>query len=207
MDRFGHFMHTNTGRFWPLDPRVEDLRIEDIAHHLSRICRYNGAVDGFYSVAEHCVHVSYIGPAEEALERLLHGAAEFAIGDVIRPLKHAELLTRLHPNAHGGSVAAARSFADAYKAIEEPIEHAVALRFGLKYPWPESVKFADEAVCNAELDHFFKGRSFGICSDPTMRAPVEIQCWSPDEAKQRFIDRYVEAMGERSGAAPAPAAA
>lgn len=102
--------------FWALDPRPEDIRIEDIAAHLSRICRFGGAVkssvavegtlDGFYrageapegamlwnvsfaiySVAEHSVLVSRNVPQEFALEALLHHAAGAYVGDVIKPVK------------------------------------------------------------------------------------------------------------------------
>jgi hypothetical protein len=50
------WLQTNSGgRFYPFNPRVEDVNIADIAHALSLLCRYGGHVDRFYSVAEHCV--------------------------------------------------------------------------------------------------------------------------------------------------------
>lgn len=67
-DRRGDWIQTFTGRrFWPLDPRPEDVCIEDIAHALSLKCRFGGHCTRFYSVAEHSVHVSNYVPAEFAL--------------------------------------------------------------------------------------------------------------------------------------------
>lgn len=87
--RRGDWMATYSGgRFWPLDPRPEEVSIQDIAHHLSMRCRYSGAVAFFYSVAEHSVIVSQYVPPQFAREALLHDAAEAYVGDMVRPLKH-----------------------------------------------------------------------------------------------------------------------
>jgi hypothetical protein len=84
----GGWMQTFTGRqFFPMDPRPEEVDPTDIAHALSLLCRYNGHVDRFYSVAEHCVHLSYVVPPEHALWALLHDATEAYVGDMISPLK------------------------------------------------------------------------------------------------------------------------
>ena len=56
----GSWMQTFTGRqFFPLDPHPNDVDPVDIAHALSLICRYGGHTRRFYSVAEHCVLLSY----------------------------------------------------------------------------------------------------------------------------------------------------
>src|SRR5690242_11754504 len=88
--RRGDWMQTYTGRrFWPLDPRVDDIDIGDIAHHLSLVCRFAGACREFYSVAQHCVGVSYVCDPKDALWGLLHDAAEAYVGDMVRPLKRS----------------------------------------------------------------------------------------------------------------------
>lgn len=91
--RRGYNMGTASGKpFWPLDPQPEDVRIEDIASHLARICRFNGALRdcvGHYSVAQHSVLVSLNVPPAYAFEGLMHDAAEAYTGDMIKPLKEA----------------------------------------------------------------------------------------------------------------------
>lgn len=92
---------TYTGRqFWPLDPRLEDICIEDVAHALSLICRFTGHVRQFYSVAQHCVLASYLVPEEHALAALLHDASEAYLCDVARPVKrHPEMQFYLEAEA------------------------------------------------------------------------------------------------------------
>lgn len=101
--RKGDWMQTASGRqYWPLDPRPEDVDADDIAHHLSLICRFNGAVRVFYSVAEHSVGVLEV--LEKDMQRhgldidqevarkyrlaaLLHDGSEAYCHDIIRPVK------------------------------------------------------------------------------------------------------------------------
>lgn len=84
---------TFTGRrVWPLDPRPEDICIEDIAHALALTCRFTGHCREFYSVAQHSVLVSHYvedegGDAAQQLGALLHDASEAYLPDVARPVK------------------------------------------------------------------------------------------------------------------------
>jgi len=73
----------------PFNVKLNDICIEDIAHGLSLLCRYNGQCNGFYSVAEHSIIMAtYSGFREwHPLAMLLHDAAEAYIGDIIRPIK------------------------------------------------------------------------------------------------------------------------
>ena len=64
------------GRFFPLEPDLDDISITDIAHSLSMVCRYGGHCLRFYSVAEHCVLLSHTVDPEFARWALLHDAAE-----------------------------------------------------------------------------------------------------------------------------------
>ena len=96
----GDWMETFTGRqFYPMSPRAEDVDPVDIAHALGMLCRYNGHVKRFYSVAEHCVLMSDWVEKDASLDRddarrlalwaLLHDATEAYVGDMIRPLKRS----------------------------------------------------------------------------------------------------------------------
>jgi uncharacterized protein len=89
----GAWIQTYTGRqFWPLNPRVDDVCLEDIAHSLSMQCRFNGHCLRFYSVAEHTVRMvgqlRRDGHGTDVLRwALLHDAAEAYLSDVPRPVK------------------------------------------------------------------------------------------------------------------------
>lgn len=84
---------THSGKAWnTLDPEPMDVHLRDIAVSLSRQCRFNGHCRRFYSVAEHCIHITgaiydETGDGRLALYGLLHDAAEAYIGDIVQPLK------------------------------------------------------------------------------------------------------------------------
>ena len=74
-------------KFYPLNPREEDIDIYDIAHSLSMTCRFMGHAKYFYSVAEHSLRVAEICPHGLKLAGLLHDYAEAYIGDIPKPIK------------------------------------------------------------------------------------------------------------------------
>jgi hypothetical protein len=111
-----------------LDPSPFDIEIEDIAHGLARVARWNGQTIGAhpFSVGQHSLVVEAIAqhrraklPARTALTILLHDAAEYVIGDLISPFKAV--------------------LGDAYKGVEARILGAVMLRFGLPAEMPAAI--------------------------------------------------------------------
>ena len=78
--------------FYPLEPKAEDIHIEDIAHALFLLCRGNGHVKNFFSVGQHCVNCALEAMARGYSKRvclacLLHDAGEAYMSDVPRPVK------------------------------------------------------------------------------------------------------------------------
>src|SRR5580704_106133 len=98
-----------------LDPRPEDIDINDIAISLSNLCRFGGHVDYFWSVAAHSLLVAQLLPRPLKLAGLLHDAAEAYIVDIPRPLK------LLLPQ---------------YMEIEHRIEAAIGAKFGVSFSDP-----------------------------------------------------------------------
>jgi len=103
-----------------LNPSPLDIEVEDIAHGLARVARWNGQTRGdhAFSVAQHCVLVTEIAAhlapemaREEKLAALLHDAPEYVVGDMISPFKAALGLD--------------------YKAFERQLLAAIHIRFGL----------------------------------------------------------------------------
>ena len=74
-------------RFYPAEPRIDRVEIEDIAHGLAYQCRFNGQTKVFYSVAQHSILVADLVPPPLKLAALLHDAAEAYLGDMVKPLK------------------------------------------------------------------------------------------------------------------------
>jgi uncharacterized protein len=171
----GDWMQTFTGRkFFPMDPRPEEINGLDIAHALSLQCRYNGHTTRFYSVAEHCVLLSYAVSPENALWALLHDASEAYVGDMIRPLK-------LHMPA--------------YVEAEDVVMGVIAYKFGLAgSTMPDEVKDADTRILlneKAELMYNPSGLLWTV--DGMEPLPnVVVEGWSPEVAEQRYLARLSE---------------
>ena len=128
------------GRFVNLfELGVDDIQIQHIAHSLSRLCRYNGHVEGFITVAGHSIRCAQraieTDRRDVALECLIHDAAEAYIGDLVRPLKN-------HPD-----------FKEKYLALEERIEVVIAEALGTNFPFDPYVKEMDIEDSVAEMAH------------------------------------------------------
>jgi 5'-deoxynucleotidase YfbR-like HD superfamily hydrolase len=177
-----------------LDPTPVDIEIEDIAHGLAFVARWNGQTKGdfAYSVAEHSLLVETIfgriapaAPARWRLAALLHDAPEYVIGDMISPVKAA-----VGPN---------------YGALDERLEAAVHIRFGLPAKVPASVKKqikkADrisawmEAVQIAGFDAAEADRFFGK-PDPSLMEGLEITLRPPIEVRADFTRRHTKLLEE-----------
>lgn len=159
-----------------LDPWSSDFTIDDIAHGLSLICRYSGQCDQFYSVAEHCIHVSEVA-REHAYAALMHDAAEAFVGDVTRPLK------QLLPN---------------YKSIEAAVEGAICSRFQVEYPIPDAVKNADLRVLAAEQAQIMPlGTNAWAHTAGVIPANITVKSYSPPEAKLIFLQRFEQLRSDR----------
>jgi len=168
-ERIGNWMQTVGGRaFYPLDPRPEDIDIEDIAHALSLVCRFGGHCSTFYSVAEHSVRVSMAiveagGTRTEAFAGLMHDAAEAYLGDMIWPLKQA-------PSVAG------------YKAIEHRVQSVIFAKFGLPDELPPIVKRFDLVLLSTEKRDLMiagPGREDGAKRE-ARAATQEIGAWHSD---------------------------
>lgn len=161
------------GKFFPLIPRVSDVDIRDIAHGLAMTCRYGGQCKRFYSVAEHCVHVSFMVEPKHALHGLMHDSAEAWLGDMPRPLKYQPEM-------------------QAFREAETAVELVVAEAFGLQ--WTTEVHAAVKIVDNRILaDEVLQLQSSPeLYTDVLKQQPlgITLQCWNPAEAETMFLDRY-----------------
>ena len=165
------------GKFWPLEPEVGDVKIEDIAHALSQQCRWTGHTNKFYSVAQHCCLVSDQLPYEHQLAGLLHDASEAYLSDISRPVKHSP------------------GFGEVYKVAEARLESVIASAFNVDYPWAPPIKDADNLLLHSEGRDLLNF-TFGKTEEEASKAgekkylPVTIEPWSPEKAEQEYLDRF-----------------
>ncbi|MBN2761259.1 MAG: HD family hydrolase [Rhodobacteraceae bacterium] len=177
-----------------LDPTPVDIEIEDIAHGLAFVARWNGQTKGDwpYSVAEHSLLVEAIFARSQKapdpkwqLAALLHDAPEYVIGDMISPVKAA-----VGPE---------------YGALDVRLTAAIHLRFGLPAALPapikRRIKAADKVSAwleatqiagfsEAEADRFF-GRP-----DPILLDGLTLNLSPPADARARFLARHAELLAQ-----------
>ncbi len=171
-----------------LDPTPLDVEIEDIAHGLSFVARWNGQTRGdfAYSVAEHSLLVETLfcrispkAPAKWCLAALLHDAPEYVIGDMISPVK-----TAVGPG---------------YEALDERLAAAVHIRFGLPAQIPKDVKRKIKAADKIsawmeatqiagftaeEADKFFGAPDIALIEG------LSITLRPPMETRKAFVERH-----------------
>jgi 5'-deoxynucleotidase YfbR-like HD superfamily hydrolase len=160
-----------------LDPSPLDIEVEDIAHGLARVARWNGQTRGdhAFSVAQHCLLVEGLAlalkpglPRRWRLAALLHDAPEYVVGDLISPFKAALGLD--------------------YKAFENRLLAAIHLRFGLPATLPDTIrtliKTADRHAAYWEA--------------------IQLAGFTPDEAGSYFGPVPRPRPGSASGPGPAP---
>ena len=172
-----------------IDPSPLDIEIEDIAHGLARVARWNGQTQGeeIFSVAQHSLLVEALfGMIEPEAARparlaaLLHDAPEYVIGDMISPFKAAV----------GGD----------YRRVEARLQAAVHLRFGLPAHAPaalaKAIKAADKSAAYFEataLAGFTLPEAAKLFGAPKL-APktlgVYLKPLRPAEAQRQFLSRF-----------------
>ncbi len=169
-----------------LDPSPLDIEIEDIAHGLSRLARWNGQTLGAnaFSVAQHCLVVETIAARmapgigrKTRLLALLHDAAEYVIGDLISPFKAAVGLD--------------------YKSFERQLQGAIHMRFGMPLVPDASqarlIKNADRAsafVESHQLAGFALKDAMKFFGRPDGIADLVLVPLPPDEAKALYLARF-----------------
>ncbi len=179
-----------------LDPSPLDIEIEDIAHGLARVARWNGQTEGahIFSVAQHSLLTELIAHRRVRLDRshrlavLLHDAPEYVIGDMISPFKAV--------------------IGDAYKSVEARLLGAIHLRFGLPAALPASlvdlIKSCDRSAAYIEATRLAgfslseARRFFGPA--PKFSPQIErdyLAPWPAEVAQARYLDRFRKLVDKR----------
>ncbi len=172
-----------------LDPSPLDVEIEDIAHGLARVARWNGQTRGahIYSVAQHSLLVERIAEelrpdlaAHDRLFMLLHDAPEYVVGDMISPFKAV--------------------LGEAYKSVENRILGAILIRYSLPAAPADALvrlcKKADRAAAFLEATHlagFTRAEAERIFGRPAVSPQGlldELTPLSVEAAQSRYLARF-----------------
>lgn len=178
------WIQTYTGRrFDLLNPTLDQVAIEDIAHHLSLANRFCGATHDPYSVSQHSCYVHDLLPDELKLAGLLHDSPEAYLGDWTRPLKIAMRETGLRgPDA-----------------IYTVIADVVSEKYGIDLNHlPREVKHADEVMLATERRDLMNHAPNDWETLPEPAGFIVVP-WSADVAERAFLARFRECMGVGRG--------
>lgn len=146
-----------------INPKPEQIEIEDIAHALSNQCRFGGHLPKFYSVAQHSYRCAQIAhrqgmPEEMLLAALMHDASEAYLLDIPAPIK---------------------PFLTGYKEIEDRLMKVISKKFGFTWPLHPDLHQIDIQALNEEWDNIM------LCGkDP------KIFIWTRDVASSMFIQSF-----------------
>ena len=124
----------------------------------------------FYSVAEHCVHLSYQVRPENAAHALLHDASEAFMGDIVWPMKRT-------------------GHFEYYRDAEDKLMKQIFARFGLSPGEPTEVYTLDKQAAQHEGSALVPGWK------PKVYPATLYPCWSPSEARDKYLMRFEELFG------------
>ena len=164
----GAWIQTSSGRkFHIFSPQDEDIDIDDAAHALSLLCRFNGHTPEFYSVAQHSIYVSMMCSDENALSGLLHDLPEAYIGDMATPLKRQM---------------------SAFNQVESKIWDAVSTKFGLPKKMAPEIKEADKKAFRMEWAYLMGGTNPD--GEKFIVSKEEFNKKTPAEVQDEFIKLF-----------------
>jgi uncharacterized protein len=165
---------TYTGKkFVPLDPRVEDIDIRDIAHALANVCRFSGHVSSFYSVAQHSVLAAEYASPDNRLGALLHDASEAYICDMSRPVKHDPAM-------------------QAYRDAEKRLMGVIEERFSVSCDQPEIHDIDNRLLFTERRDLMPTSPEWGGRWGDKHPYPEVITPWTPIQAKTAFLEMFYQ---------------
>lgn len=170
----GDWIQTSTNiEFDILNVSENDINILDIASALSKICRFGGHCNEFYSVAQHSILVSELVLPQFKLHALLHDASEAYLGDIPRPIKHLNEFKF-------------------YRDIENKVSKVIYRKYGTPEELDQSIKYADTQMLFLEASKLmptvenWKFFNYNII-------PTNIDIYpllSPSEAYNKFLDMF-----------------
>ncbi|MGE4567897.1 MAG: hypothetical protein AB7C90_01770 [Bacteroidales bacterium] len=175
---FGHMVTASGQEINLFNPDPDKISIMDISASLSKICRFGGNINKFYSVAQHACLVAWLAPPQLSQAALMHDAAEAYCGDVIRPLKSM--------------------LGKKYGEIEEKMLRAIFSRFCIDYGQLQHVKKYDDQALEMEEQALFNNKELfqktiafqSSCYIKSSKSPT--WNWEHQYARKAFLETFNE---------------
>lgn len=169
----GNTIRLRSGLYFDLaDPHPAQFTFADIAGALSKICRFGGQINEFYSVAEHSFHCCELAQRDgqnldTQIAVLMHDAAEAFIGDCVKPLKI------MLPD---------------YAEVERRIENVIAEKYLIDFDRESAcIREIDRAVLIAERNALFcRDKVSWVGEESVRRVALDVELWLPDQAEATF---------------------
>lgn len=173
------------GRFFPFDPRPEEVHLKDIAVSLAYTCRYGGhcGSQAFYSVAEHSLLMAEYAMQEKndrqlALLALMHDASEAYTGDLVRAVKYG--------------------LDDSFQEMENKIQEVIFKKFHLwegYLHYKEEIHEIDMRITVNEKKVLFPGVQTWATDSLDPLPGIELECLSPEEAEHLWLQSFFSLTG------------
>lgn len=165
-------------KFWPLNPRLQDIDIEDIAHGLAGEGRFTNQIKSVYSVAQHSCMVSWLlrdwgAGIMVQFQGLMHDADEAYLPDLARPVKH-------------------QRFMEPYRRAGKRLQRLIFRKYGLPINELPIVKAADSYLLSIEAQQLFKGGPLpGWWRKlDKVNSSIKILVLDHDTAEQTFLEEF-----------------
>jgi len=171
-----HIVTFKGEHFTPLEPDINQIHIEDIAHSLSLLCRANGHIDYFFSIAQHSINCAAEAKARGYTARvqlacLLHDASEAYISDITRPVKY---------------------YLTEYKVIEKRLQEIIYTKYlGAALPEDEYnlMNQIDNDMLICELNVLMKNKKV-YDKIPSLKSTPALELKTHGETETEFLKQY-----------------
>ena len=182
-ERHGYIRTASGRKFWPLEPKIQEVQIQDIAVSLSNTARWGGHCK-FYSVAQHAVRcaeqaIALRVPEINPYRMLHHDDSEGYLTDLPAPIKRG---------------------IPGFKRVEDGLMTVIALALDFAWPMTHAEHDMDSGMLVAESRFLFPATTHeDFPVDPViLKFPIDERSWEPEEARRNFLWMHDQLCGHES---------
>lgn len=188
--RVGDWIQTYSGgQFWPLDPRVEDVKLIDVAHHLSLKCRFQGATRKFYSVAQHVTELSR-AVGSKLKNHVPSELLKYSTEEIQYAILHHDDSEAFLPDVPSP----VKPYLQGWHDIEEKNQMIISvMAFGANPAIMKLIKLWDRQIAQDERGCLLMPCHHAWKSDLSPLG-LKLRPWSPEKAEKLYISTHDELL-------------